>query len=164
MSYNNFELDFVERTMHNLQEIEEHSKNIYEFTNLLNQCYGLLIVPGEFAKRRGLISKMNKNLNHYGFKKEQSLRFDADKLTTPNLVRHLRNGLAHGRIEVLDYDNGTIAGVKIWDTYSNKRTVPNKDIHTIITFSVEDLKTFAIKVAKEYCRLKEEELNQQSTQ
>ena len=114
MSYNNFELDFVERTMHNLQEIEELSKNIYEFTNLLNQCYGLLIVPGEFAKRRGLISNMNKHLDYYGFKKEQSLRFDADKLTIPNLLRHLRNGLAHGRIEVLDYDNGTIAGIKIW--------------------------------------------------
>ena len=28
---------------------------------------------------------------------------------------------------------------------------------------IEELKTFAIKVAKEYCRLKEEELNQQST-
>ena len=78
MSYNNFELDFVERTMQNLQEIEELSKNIYEFTNLLNQCYGLLIVPGEFAKRRGLISNMNKHLDYYGFKKEQSLRFDAD--------------------------------------------------------------------------------------
>ena len=160
MSYNNFELDFVERTMHNLQEIEELSKNIYEFTNLLNQCYGLLIVPGEFAKRRGLISNMNKHLDYYGFKKEQSLRFDADKLTISNLLRHLRNGLAHGRIEVLDYDNGTIAGIKIWDTYSNKKIVLNKDIHTIIVFSVEELRTFAIKVAEEYCRLKKEELNQ----
>ena len=160
MSYNNFELDFVERTMQNLQEIEELSKNIYEFTNLLNQCYGLLIVPGEFAKRRGLISNMNKHLDYYGFKKEQSLRFDADKLTIPNLLRHLRNGLAHGRIEVLDYDNGTIAGIKIWDTYSNKKIVPSKDIHTIIVFSVEELRTFAIKVAEEYCRLKKEELNQ----
>ena len=160
MSYNNFELDFVERTMQNLQEIEELSKNIYEFTNLLNQCYGLLIVPGEFAKRRGLISNMNKHLDYYGFKKEQSLRFDADKLTIPNLLRHLRNGLAHGRIEVLDYDNGTIAGIKIWDTYSNKKIVLNKDIHTIIVFSVEELRTFAIKVAEEYCRLKKEELNQ----
>ena len=160
MSYNNFELDFVERTMQNLQEIEELSKNIYEFTNLLNQCYGLLIVPGEFAKRRGLISNMNKHLDYYGFKKEQSLRFDADKLTIPNLLRHLRNGLAHGRIEVLYYDNGTIAGIKIWDTYSNKKIVPNKDIHTIIVFSVEELRTFAIKVAEEYCRLKKEELNQ----
>ena len=160
MSYNNFELDFVERTMQNLQEIEELSKNIYEFTNLLNQCYGLLIVPGEFAKRRGLISNMNKHLDYYGFKKEQSLRFDADKLTIPNLLRHLRNGLAHGRIEVLDYDNGTIAGIKIWDTYSNKKIVPNKDIHTIIVFSVEELRTFAIKVAEEYCRLKKEELDQ----
>lgn len=160
MSYNNFELDFVERTMQNLQEIEELSKNIYEFTNLLNQCYGLLIVPGEFAKRRGLISNMNKHLDYYGFKKEQSLRFDADKLTIPNLLRHLRNGLAHGRIEVLDYDSGTIAGIKIWDTYSNKKIVLNKDIHTIIVFSVEELRTFAIKVAEEYCRLKKEELNQ----
>ena len=160
MSYNNFELDFVERTMQNLQEIEELSKNIYEFTNLLNQCYGLLIVPGEFAKRKGLISNMNKHLDYYGFKKEQSLRFDADKLTIPNLLRHLRNGLAHGRIEVLDYDSGTIAGIKIWDTYSNKKIVPNKDIHTIIVFSVEELRTFAIKVAEEYCRLKKEELNQ----
>ena len=160
MSYNNFELDFVERTMHNLQEIEELSKNIYEFTNLLNQCYGLLIVPGEFAKRRGLISNMNKHLDYYGFKKEQSLRFDADKLTISNLLRHLRNGLAHGRIEVLDYNSGTIAGIKIWDTYSNKKIVLNKDIHTIIVFSVEELRTFAIKVAEEYCRLKKEELNQ----
>ena len=160
MRYNNFELDFVERTMQNLQEIEELSKNIYEFTNLLNQCYGLLIVPGEFAKRRGLISNMNKHLDYYGFKKEQSLRFDADKLTIPNLLRHLRNGLAHGRIEVLDYDSGTIAGIKIWDTYSNKKIVLNKDIHTIIVFSVEELRTFAIKVAEEYCRLKKEELNQ----
>ncbi|MEE0950684.1 MAG: HEPN family nuclease [Paludibacteraceae bacterium] len=160
MSYNNFELDFVERTMRNLQEIEEYSKNIYEFTNLLNQCFGLLIVPEEFAKRRGLISNMNKHLNHYGFKKEQLLRFDADKLTISNLLRHLRNGLAHGRIEVLDYDNDTIAGVKIWDTCSSKKNVPYKDIHTIIVFSVEELKTFAINVAKEYCKLKKEELEQ----
>ena len=80
------------------------------------------------------------------------LRFDADKLTISNLLRHLRNGLVHGRIEVLDYDNDTIAGVKIWDTCSSKKNVPYKDIHTIIVFSVEELKTFAINVAKEYCK------------
>lgn len=158
MSYNNFELDFVERTLSNLQAIKNDSKNIYEFTNVLNQCYGLLIVPEEFAKRKGIVGKMCKKMEYYGFDKKQVVRFKADKLDIKNLLRHLRNGLSHGRILPLNFDNGTIAGVKIWDTYSTKDHVPNKEIHTIVTFTTEELRTFAIKVAEEYCRVKREKL------
>ena len=157
MEYKNFELDFVERTMQNLHNTIKVSDKIYEFTDLINQCYGLLIVPEEFAQRKGFLGKMCQKIKYYGFDKKQVLRFNADKFTVANLLRHIRNGLAHSRIKVLN-NNGIIVGVQIWDTYSTRHKVPNKEIHTIVTFSADELRTFAIKVAEEYCRLKREKL------
>ena len=58
MEYKNFELDFVERTLSNIEWIEKQNsinkenptaKTFYEFTNLINQCLGLILLPSQFS-------------------------------------------------------------------------------------------------------------------
>ena len=54
MQYKDFEYDFVQRTLDNLKWIDEKSREstigtFYEFTNLVNQCLGLIVFPKELA-------------------------------------------------------------------------------------------------------------------
>lgn len=59
MLYKDFEYDFIERTLKNLSWIEkqwyqrcqeqETDENFYEFTNLVNQCLGLILLPSQFS-------------------------------------------------------------------------------------------------------------------
>lgn len=75
-----------------------------------------------------------------------------------NVLRHIRNGIAHGHIQQVIDGSDDITDVKIWDVDQNIENPTEKDAHTIIEFRVEELKLFAINVAKEYCKLKKEEL------
>jgi len=173
MKYKDFEYDFVVRTLHNLEVIEEqnvinkennNSITFYEFTNLINQCLGLLLLPKQFSENNSKIG-LNQELSYYGLNKGVvTLIKNNEPKTLKNVLHYLRNGIAHGHIQQVMDGSNDITDIKIWDVNPNIENSTENDAHTIIEFRVEELKTFAIKVAKEYCRLKEEELNQQSTQ
>lgn len=75
-------------------------------------------------------------------------------------MRHLRNGIAHGHIQQYSVNNHDITDVRILDADKGVVITSDDDAHTIIEFNIEELRTFAIKVAEEYCRLKKEELDQ----
>ena len=169
MLYKDFEYDFIERTLKNLSWIEkqwyqrcqeqETDENFYEFTNLVNQCLGLIIFPKEFSDDT-FINQLPQELKSYHIGDSIVKKIKGDNKTLKNILHHLGNGIAHGHI--LQYSNGNndITDVKIFDVNPQVRKPTEQDAHTIFEFSVEELKTFVIKVAEEYCRLKKEELDQ----
>ena len=172
MLYKNFEHDFVERTINNLKWIDtknsidktnKDSTIFYEFTNLINQCLGLILLPSQFSND-AFLKCFPQELKIYEVDDSivKKLKSDEPKILS-NVLRHIRNGIAHGHIQQVIDGSDDITDVKIWDVDQNIENPTEKDAHTIIEFRVEELKTFAIKVAKEYCRLKEEGLNPRST-
>lgn len=169
MEYKDFEYDFVERTLRNIEWIEKQnsivkddptSMTFYEFTNLINQCLGLILLPSQFSNST-FLANFTQELTHYGVGDNivNKIKGNKDK-TLSNILRHLRNGIAHGHIQQYSVNNHDITDVRILDTDKGVVITSDDDAHTIIELNIEELRTFAIKVAEEYCRLKKEELNQ----
>lgn len=167
MLYKNFEHDFVERTINNLKWIDtknsidktnKDSTIFYEFTNLINQCLGLILLPSQFSND-AFLKCFPQELKIYEVDDSivKKLKSDEPKILS-NVLRHIRNGIAHGHIQQVIDGSDDITDVKIWDVDQNIENPTEKDAHTIIEFRVEELKLFAINVAKEYCKLKKEEL------
>ena len=169
MLYKNFEHDFIERTINNLKWIDtknsidktnKDSTIFYEFTNLINQCLGLILLPSQFSNST-FLANFTQELTHYGVGDNivNKIKGNKDK-TLSNILRHLRNGIAHGHIQQYSANNHDITDVRILDADKGVVITSDDDAHTIIELNIEELRTFAIKVAEEYCRLKKEELDQ----
>lgn len=169
MEYKDFEYDFVERTLRNIEWIEKQnsivkddptSMTFYEFTNLINQCLGLILLPSQFSNST-FLANFSQELTHYGVGDNivNKIKGNKDK-TLSNILRHLRNGIAHGHIQQYSVNKHDITDVRILDADKGVVITSDDDAHTIIEFNIEELRTFAIKVAEEYCRLKKEELDQ----
>ena len=150
--YKNIDVDFVERTMENLDYIESHSINIpQEITHLLNYCYGLLVLPKQ--KMSDIISKMPQELSYYGIK-EEDISTTKSK-TFVNFITSMRNGFAHAHLQSLALDNGcdfVALAIKDCDNWNKKNPVP----HTTIELSLEQLKNFVIKFSQEYLKCKKQ--------
>lgn len=169
MKYKDFEYDFVERTLRNIEWIAKQNSTVkddptsmtfYEFTNLINQCLGLILLPSQFSNST-FLANFTQELTHYGVGDNivNKIKGNKDK-TLSNILRHLRNGIAHGHIQQYSANNHDITDVRILDADKGVVITSDDDAHTIIELNIEELRTFAIKVAEEYCRLKKEELNQ----
>ena len=169
MEYKNFEHDFVERTINNLRWIDtknsidktnKDSTIFYEFTNLINQCLGLILLPSQFSND-AFLKRFPQELKIYEVDDSivKKMKSDEPKILS-NVLRHIRNGIAHGHIQQVMDGKNDITDVKIWDVNHYINNPTENDAHTIIEFRVEELKLFAINVAKEYCKLKKEELDQ----
>lgn len=74
MEYKDFEYDFVERTLRNIEWIEKQNSIVkddptsmmfYEFTNLINQCLGLILLPSQFSNST-FLANFSQELTHYG--------------------------------------------------------------------------------------------------
>lgn len=88
--------DFVNRTMHNYSLIE--AKTPYEITLLINSSIGLLIIPkeSEFTKITNdmIDDRLYKKLLNC-IKQNTYI----NKLNLSQITRHIRNAIAHGRID-----------------------------------------------------------------
>ncbi len=135
--YKLFVKTFIHRTNHNLQVINDiqSKENVFEFTQLINSLFGLLIVPFEryqydYNNSKGMsendlklyqpeydeIVKIindtennNKLFNTYKYHK---------KYIVSDFLKHLRNSLAHsgnGRLYFLN-DEEKLNGVLFYDT------------------------------------------------
>lgn len=165
MLYQDFEYDFVERSLKNLRWIEnqwnqiiqeeEGDNNFYEFTNLVNQCLGLIVFPKEFSDDT-FINQLPQELKCYSTNDSIVKKIKDNDKTLKNILYHLRNGIAHGHILQYSNNNNDITDVKIFDVNPLVSKPTQHDAHTIFEFSVDELKTFVIKVAEEYCKLKNE--------
>ena len=151
MLYKNFELDFVERTLSNIKWLEEkisiskeNSSTFYEVTNIINQCLGLILLPSQFSDDTFLL-KFTQELTHYGVGDDivNKIKDNKPKILC-NVLRHLRNGIAHGHIQQYSVINNDITDIRILDTNKDVVITSDKDAHTIIEFNIEQFKTFVI--------------------
>ena len=167
MKYNDFEYDFVERTLSNIEWIEKQNSidnenrnalDFYEVTNFINQCLGLIILPSQFSDKI-FLKNFPQELSYYGVGDHIVNKIkDNKQKTLSNVMRHIRNGIAHGHIQQHSDNNNDITDIRILDANRDVTIANDNDAHTIIEFTIQGFTTFTTKVAKEYCKLKNEEL------
>lgn len=121
MNYEDLLKDFTERTKRNLEVIEElhkTGKEVYEVTQLVNSCLGLLVFPKEqfiekipetpldqLEKEGWPVPKLTGN-----FPQAENLR---------QLIRYLRNAIAHFNIEFIG--DKEISRLKVWNIRHGKK-------------------------------------------
>ena len=116
--------DVMYRTMANLEFIEHHAQKSgpYEVTQLINSFLGALAHPWE---------RLSNDLNELSLEMAQRNGWpripkerdnDRNPKTIGDLVRFVRNALAHGNIEHLPGQDGEIRALKIWNLDRGRRT------------------------------------------
>lgn len=142
-AYVNFRKNFIERTKENLDWAAEN-KVPFEATNLLNSCLGLIVLPTQFLHEKGNEQALLRLPNDL-FQQMDIEKIPDNNKSADNIIRHLRNGIAHGRIEQLVKD-GDIVGIQIED-----RTDNDAPASTIIRIDIDNLKDIALTIANACC-------------
>jgi len=143
----NLVLDFAHRTRKNLEFIEAHrgdaDSQVYEFTQLINSLLGLLVFPKENFFRSIPETPLSELVAAgwpdikpvQGCLKEDNLR---------QLVRTLRNGIAHFNLEFTTNAQNELSGVRIWNTRWNDSTRKLESTWKA-ELTTEELKTIVYK-------------------
>lgn len=111
-------LDIMRRSMANLAFVEAHASHggPYEVTQLVNTFLGALAHPFE-AMRHDLMALAVSDAATLGWpsirKERQS---DSDPSSLVDLVRLMRNSVAHGNIEFLSNKEDQIHALRLWNT------------------------------------------------
>jgi hypothetical protein len=116
--------DIMRRTMKNLEFVEAHkgADGPYEVTQLINCFLGALAHPWE-TYRDDLTAKPLAVADVAGWPaiaKERPNDHEPDSLG--DLVRLMRNALAHGNIEFLSNASGEVRALRLWNTSKGRRT------------------------------------------
>jgi hypothetical protein len=108
-------LDIMRRTMRNLAFIEQHasSDGPFEVTQLINSFLGALAHPWESLKSElNSISIADAKSRGWPIPQEEKAA-DQAPTTLGDVMRLLRNGLAHGNISFVPGGQGQIAALRI---------------------------------------------------
>ncbi len=127
MNYTNFTVDFIKRTYCNLNALkkqkscETQTATIYEVTQLINSFLAFIVIPYEKHKKtqieplptisNALLQEINNRVNDGYYSKEK----DPPSGSYDNLIWHLRNAVAHGRIECHSDNRNIIDSIKFMD-------------------------------------------------
>ena len=115
-------LEIMHRSMANLAFVEEHASQTgpYEVTQLVNTFLGALAHPFE-AMRHDLMALAVSDAATLGWPSIRKERpSDTDPSSLVDLIRLMRNSMAHGNIEFLADGKGQIHALRLWNT--NPRT------------------------------------------
>ena len=138
MEYTDFKTDFVNRTIEIIDKLSD--KTDYEVTLLINCLFGLIVIPTEYKYHRGNYKKYEKycleKINQY------SSRWNCKD--EHQLVKCIKNSLSHLNFHTAS-DGGKISLVKFKDKLKD-----DTEFHTEIEFTVDNLKEFALEMAKHY--------------
>lgn len=155
MNYSDLVTDFAGRTLDNYQNYQGD----YDVTQLINSMIGLLVFPKEmcFKKQQDklndtLISKNLLDSMQRCVVENKENGLDLGTANLRDIVRHMRNALAHGGFEANTHDPKveTIKKITFTDDYTRG------PIHTVfkITVSIDLLREFLIEFAKAVINLK----------
>ena len=134
----------MERTLQNLTELEtKHVELQFHVTNLINVCLGLIVFPNELSKHK-IIKKMPTEMAFYEIQNESITYWESEEKSFQNILKHLRNGIAHGHIYFED-DGRDIKNIIIYDEKGKRRNAE-------FNFSVEEFEIVAKKIATEYLK------------
>jgi len=141
--YSKFPRDFIKRTQ---EDIKAYTGQ-YEVTNLINSCLGLIVIPKELKVQKLPKYSFGDTCQKYGITK-LSIELCKDKnYSLGSVVRHIRNGLSHGLIDFESSDGSTIDFITVSD-----RRCEDAPINFKIRFSIEQFKTFALKVSDDFLK------------
>lgn len=126
MMYEEVIRDFAERTRANLRAVEElraEGKEVYEVTQLVNSTLGLLVFPQqEYVDR--IPHTPLEQLKQDGWPIPR-IRGGFQQVSDLNeLIRYLRNAIAHFNIEFIGDGRNEIKFLRVWNTNprNGKRT------------------------------------------
>lgn len=140
--YSDFPKDFISRTLKNLEKYT----GSFEVTNLINNCLGLIIIPKQIMNGNISDYKFDDKNSDYGITQKNILFESNNDYSLSNVLRHIRNGLAHGRIEQKSKDK-KIVGLRIHDK-PNETSSEN----FVIDFTIDEFRNFAISIAKMFSK------------
>lgn len=122
MEYKKILTDYTERTKKNLLYIEKMVRNkpdleIYETTQLINSLLGLLIFPFEESKRDNIKIpyKTLDTMEEEGWKIPKVVGDFPQVQNLKELIRYLRNSVAHFNIKFLSDEKRQIHGLQVWN-------------------------------------------------
>ena len=139
-------LDMMDRTVANLEFVERHAtaNGPYEVTQLVNSFLGALAHPWEtFQPSFNSISISDAEKSGWpSIRKE--LPTDRDPQSLGDLIRLIRNGVAHGNIEFISGSNDDIESIKLENKDRSHRTwgaiVTIKDMRKFLVHFVQAAK------------------------
>ena len=118
--YNELISDFADRTLRNLDFVQERvrdgEQDLYDVTQLWNSLLGLVVLPLETDKKRGnrrIPATPMTELGCQGWPRLTSSGQDNESLH--DVVKHLRHAVAHANVEFVPRSDGEIISVKIWN-------------------------------------------------
>ncbi len=134
-----FDREFVERTI----SIIEHPSSIeseYDITLLTNCMLALVVLPIESTSNSSISKKFRSEIVN------ELARMNVIKTNLDNgkLFRAIKNAISHMHIEFQNKD-GNIDSIVFWDKIPGE-----KEYHTVLQFSAQQLKDFALFVANKH--------------
>jgi hypothetical protein len=112
-------LDIMRRSMANLDFVEAHAgpAGPYEVTQLINTFLGALAHPFE-AMRDDLMALPLTHAAALGWPMITKERpTDTEPGSLGDLIRLMRNGMAHGNLDYLSDGKGQIHALRVWNTH-----------------------------------------------
>jgi hypothetical protein len=131
MDYRNVVRDFAERTQKNLEAIEKLQQEqpdgeIYEVTQLVNSMLGLLVFPQQ-RYINSIPETPLADLANQGWRVPVTIGEYPDVKTLRELVRYMRNAIAHFNIKFIADDvSHQIAGLHLWNMRRGEKTWETK--------------------------------------
>jgi hypothetical protein len=111
---------FAARTLEYIEKQQNLGEDVYEVTQLINSLLGLLIFP-----QQRFIEAIPKTplleLEAQGWPSIQIIQGQSECKTLYDLVRYLRNGVAHFNIRFAANQDGQIQGLQIWNYRHGQR-------------------------------------------
>ena len=145
MEYQDPVLDFARRTRKNLEFVERHVSHsdaeVYEVTQLINSMLGLLVFPKERLFKT-LPDLPLSELAEQGWPKPEVLQGTPPCASLREIIRYLRNGIAHFNLEFTTGRREQINGIHLWNENTRDKNHPNR---WEIWLSLEDLRLITNK-------------------
>lgn len=142
MEYQNVVRDFARRTRQNLDllrdlQIQNPKLEIYEVTQLINSMLGLLVFPQQQYYGRIPATSLDE-LARQGWPIPDVIGNHPQVSDLNQLVRYLRNAIAHCNVEFLSDETLHIHGIVVWNFSGNR-------INWKAKLSLQDIETLTDK-------------------
>lgn len=156
MRYEDLVRDFATRTRKNLYALRELQRTnpdvrVYEVTQLINSLLGLLVFPQQRYIDR-IEALPLEELVSRGWPIPQVIGEYPQVEDLNQLVRYLRNSIAHCNLEIVSDGYGEIRGLKVWNTRAGRVTWKAQ-------LSTDDIE----KIGERFIEMLTEEISSKST-
>ena len=140
--YKKFEIDFIKRTLGILEQYEQCSPlelgEKYEITLFVNCCVGLIVIPQQVIYDSVPSDRLD---NSWDIQNDYIIMFKGER-TIKKFVRHIRNSIAHGHIQLTSDNESEITHVEFED-YKYGEKLPTFRLRIPVKALIKFAKKFA---------------------